>query len=150
MTWTRFLKDGRVQRHTTSRNELNELRKAIERDLNDSEVESLSADRRFGIVFSAAVLLARMAVACAGYRVKGSGQNYTCLKSLPLVLGEHIEPLASYLDDCRELRNAITYETAGMVSDSEAVELKRQVQLLRDEIEAWIAANHPELAHHAG
>lgn len=60
MTWTRFSEDGRLQRHTTSRNELDELRRTIERDLSDAEVELLSADRRFGIVFNAAVLLARM------------------------------------------------------------------------------------------
>lgn len=47
MSWQQLLTAHRVQRHTTSRNELDGLRAVVERDLNDAKVPGLSADRQF-------------------------------------------------------------------------------------------------------
>jgi hypothetical protein len=58
-----------VQRHRTSKRELDELRTLVARDLADARVHGLSADRRFATAYNAALQTANMAVACAGYRV---------------------------------------------------------------------------------
>jgi len=45
----------------------------IERDLHDAGVSGLSADRSFATSYNAALQTAKMAIACAGYRVVGPG-----------------------------------------------------------------------------
>ena len=69
MTWQQLLAERKVQRHTTSRQELDDLRAVVERDLADAGLSALSADRRFATAYNAALQTAKMAVACAGYRV---------------------------------------------------------------------------------
>jgi len=58
-----------VQRHRTSKKELDDIRALIARDLADAGVAALSADRRFATAYNAALLTAHMVIACAGYRV---------------------------------------------------------------------------------
>ena len=58
-----------VQRHRTSKKELDDIRALVARDLADATVAGLSADRLFATAYNAALLAANMAIACAGYRV---------------------------------------------------------------------------------
>ena len=46
MSWQRSLNEGRVKPHTTSSQELHDLRAVVEGDLEDAEIEALSTDRR--------------------------------------------------------------------------------------------------------
>ena len=69
MTWTKLLASRDVQRHRTSKKELDDIRALIARDLADAGVSALSADRRFATAYNAALLTAHMVIACAGYRV---------------------------------------------------------------------------------
>jgi hypothetical protein len=43
------------------------MRALVARDLADSKVSGLSADRRFATAYNAALQAANMAIACAGY-----------------------------------------------------------------------------------
>jgi hypothetical protein len=58
-----------VQRHRTSKRELDEIRAVIQRDLGDAQIAGLSADRRFATAYNAALQTATMAIACAFDRV---------------------------------------------------------------------------------
>src|SRR3989304_3862422 len=69
MTWQELLKAKRVQRHKTSKHELDGLRAVVERDLKDASLAGLSEDRRFATAYNCVLQLAKMAIACAGYRV---------------------------------------------------------------------------------
>ena len=53
MTCTTLLASHDVQRHRTSKRELDETRAVIERDLGDARVAGLSADRRFATAYNA-------------------------------------------------------------------------------------------------
>lgn len=75
MTWTQLLANNEVQRHKTSKNELDKLRAVIRRDLADASLKGASADRRFATAYNAALQGAKMAIACAGYRVVGAGHH---------------------------------------------------------------------------
>jgi hypothetical protein len=147
MTWKELLTANRVDNHTTSRQELDDLRRAVSRNLHDAAVPGLSADNKFGLAYEAGLLLAKMAVACAGYRVKGQGAHQTTFTSLKLAIGSSITETASYLDRCRRKRNEISYDTAGLVSDTEAEELLKEVKQFQINIESWIAENYHNLVH---
>lgn len=57
-----MLSRGELQAHRTSRQELNGLRRIVERDLKDSQLQGLSADRRFATAYNAALQSAMMVV----------------------------------------------------------------------------------------
>jgi hypothetical protein len=76
MSWQQLLRNHRVQRHTTSRRELDGLRAIVTRDLQDARVAGLSTDRQFATAYNAVLQLAKMAIACAGYRVVGAGHHH--------------------------------------------------------------------------
>ncbi len=125
---------------------MDDLRKAVFRNLHDADLPGLSADNKFGLAYEAGLLLAKMAVACAGYRVKWQGAHQTTFASLKLAIGSSIVEMASYLDRCRRKRNEISYDTAGLVSDTEAEELLAKLKEFQNVIEAWIAENHANFA----
>ena len=87
-----------------------------------------------------------MAVACAGYRVKGYGAHQTTFQALRLALGTSIDATAKYLDRCRRKRNDLAYESEGVVSAADANQLLKKAKSLSSDVEAWIAKHYPQLA----
>ena len=146
MTWKELLAEKRVETHTTSKQELDDLRSAVERNLRDAAIPELSADNRFGLAYEAALLLSKMAVACAGYRVKGQGAHQTTFAALKLALGAGISKTATYLERCRRKRNELSYDMAGVATDTEATEILAQATALQSTVEQWIAQNHQHLS----
>jgi hypothetical protein len=145
MTWKELLDNKLAERHKTSREELTDLRNAIERNLDDAAVSQLSADNRFGLAYEGALVLAKMAIACAGYRVKGQGVHHTTFVALKLALGPGIDQTANYLERCRRKRNKLSYDAAGIATDQDATELLAKAMALQETVERWIASNHPDL-----
>jgi len=146
MTWKEWLAENRVEPHATSKQELADLRSAVERNLRDAAIPQLSADNRFGLAYEAALLLGKMAVACAGYRVKGQGAHQTTFAALKLALGAGVSKTSSYLERCRRKRNELSYDMAGVVTDTEAAEILAQIKEFQKSVEKWIAKSHPHLS----
>ncbi len=118
---------------------------AIQRNLDDAAIKQLSTDNQFGIAYQAALLAAKMAVACAGYRVKGQAAHQTTFQALKLALGPTISNTVDYLDRCRRKRNDLAYDSQGVVSTADAAELLEQAKAIYEHIEEWIAKHHPKL-----
>lgn len=146
MSWKNYQSKGLVAPHATSKAELDDLRDAIKRNLDDASIDELSEDNRFGIAYQAALLVAKMAIACAGYRVKGHGAHHTTFEVLPLALDSSFQKLANYLDRCRRKRNDISYDSQGVVSLADVEALVKQATQFAADVEAWIAKHHPTLA----
>ena len=143
MSWQPLLAANRVRRHTTSRQELTDLRAVIARDLQDAALSGLSADRRFATAYNAVLQLAKMVIACAGYRVAGQGHHQTTFEALELAMGPSIVAASTYFDTCRRKRNLVDYDVANLITETEADELLRQARQFGQLVEAWIAQNHP-------
>jgi len=147
MSWTTLQRQNRVRPHTTSRRELDDLRAVIKRDLADAAIPNLSADRRFATAYNAALQAATMTVACAGYRVAGTGHHQTCFEAMELAVGSpEASTLAAYFETCRRKRNAVDYDTANVITDTEVADILVEAENLRLLVEAWIANNHPHFA----
>ena len=138
--------ERRVQAHTTSLREMDDPRAVVARDLTDAALPALSADRRFATAYNAALQLSKMVIACAGYRVTGTGHHRTTFEAMELVLGPSESGLSAYFDACRRKRNVVDYDLANVASDTEAEQLLREVERFRGIVEAWIASSHPGLA----
>ena len=133
-----------MQRHTPSRHELDGLRAIVARDLSDAQVPGLSTDRQFATAYNAVLQLAKMAIACAGYRVVGQGHHVTAFEAVELAMGHRVAPLANYFEICRRKRNMLDYDMANVATETEVRELLEQAQAFRQLVEQWIAQQHPQ------
>ena len=138
--------NGRVKRHRTSRQEIEDLRAVVERDLQDAGVREISADRRFATAYNAVLQLTKMVIACSGYRVSGIGHHQTTFEALELAMGSKISDLVAYFDTCRRKRNQVDYDSAQVASDTEVDELLAKAEEFRAMVEAWIKVHHPAYA----
>src|SRR5262249_7716466 len=145
MSWQQLLTAHRVQRHRTNRQELDGLRAVLERDLSDTRVPGLSTDRQFATAYNAVLQLAKMAIACAGYRVVGMGHHLTTFEAVELAMGASVANLASYFETCRRKRNILDYDSAQVVTETEAKELVQKAEEFRTLVEQWIAQHYPQL-----
>jgi hypothetical protein len=146
MTWQSLLQAQRIKSHRTSLQELNDLRDVIERDLQDAGVEALSADRRFATAYNAVLQLAKMVIACAGYRVLGPGHHMTTFEGLEIAMGSPVSGLVTYFDTCRRKRNQVDYDLVNAATETEAEELIRKAEEFRDLVEEWIRNHHRKYA----
>jgi uncharacterized protein (UPF0332 family) len=146
MSWQSLLQTQRVKRHRTSRQEIDDLRDVVERDLQDAAVLAISADRRFATAYNAALQLAKMVIACAGYRVAGPGHHLTTFETLEIAMGSSVSYLVAYFDVCRRKRNQVDYDCAHGATETEAEELLRKTEEFRDLVEQWIRKHHARYA----
>jgi hypothetical protein len=135
-----------VQRHTPSRHELDGLRAIVHRDLSDAQVPGLSTDRKFATAYNAGLQLAKMAIACAGYRVVGQGHHLTTFKAVELAMGRSVVRLSTYFETCRRKRNMLDYDMADVATDTEVDELLEKAEEFRQLVEQWIAQRYPQFA----
>jgi hypothetical protein len=144
MSWEKLLQDSKVYRHQTSRQELTEIRRLVARDLADAAIPALSDDRRFATAYNAALQTAKMAIACAGYRVaSGPGHHRLTFEGAKLALGKPAEELADYFDACRRKRNEIDYTGASIATATEADELLLHANSFLNLVEGWIDSTLP-------
>jgi hypothetical protein len=122
------------------------MRALVARDLADSKVSGLSADRRFATAYNAALQAGNMAIACAGYRVTAkTGHHKVAIESVKLAVGNSVGKYADYFDRCRRKRNVIDYTRSHVATESEANEIVQQATDFYEFVEAWIDASFPGL-----
>ena len=144
MSWQELLGKRLAERHRTSKEELNALRAVAERNLRDARVQAVSADSRFAAAYEAALTLATMAIATAGYRIKGPGHHRTIFEVLHIAMpGPQTAVDARYFDRCRRLRNRLSYEQADVVTERDVEELLTRVTAFGDQVEHFLASRRP-------
>lgn len=144
MTLKSWSENRWLREHRTSRQEIGDLLRIVERDLQDAQ-GNLSADWRFGIAYNAALKLCTILLYAEGYRPEKTLQHYRTIQALPLIMGKDRQGDADYLDACRVKRNQAEYDRIGVVSKAEAEELIGFVQEFRGEVSGWLHKNCPEL-----
>jgi hypothetical protein len=146
MSWQSLIQAQRIKPHLTSRQELDDLRDVVERDLQDAAVTALSADRRFATAYNAVLQLGKMVIACNGYRVVGPGHHLTTFEAVEIAMGSSVSALAAYFDTCRRKRNQVDYDRANAATETEAEDLLNKADEFRDLVEKWILKHHPRYA----
>src|ERR1700751_332816 len=145
MSWKALLQGNKAHRHTSIVQEISELRRVIARDLADSAIPALSEDRRFATAYNAALQTAKMAVACAGYRIASvPGHHRLTFEGAKLALGKPAEQLTDFFDACRRKRNEIDYTGATIATATEAEELFVHEKAFLELVERWIESAHPK------
>ena len=139
-----WLKNGWLTEHQTSCQEITNLLGVIDRDANQCQTPSLGPDWQLNIAYNAALQVATAALAAVGYRASREAQHYRVIESLSLTMGVDTRQVAQ-LQGYRKKRNISDYERAGGVSQQEAKEMVALANELRNDLIAWLTANHPEL-----
>jgi hypothetical protein len=147
MSWQEHLAKKTVKPHVTSLAEINQLRAVVLRDITDGRVSEISADRRFACLYSAALQLAHMVIACCGYRVPTrAGHHQITFEVLPLAPGAAFQDYAEYFDVCRQKRNLVEYDGVLLASETEVEHLLLEVSSFQTDVEDWIKSQHPDFA----
>ncbi len=143
-----WLKEERLKAHKTSKEEISKLFKIVERDLHDAGIEGLSADRRFITVYNAALQLTTIVLRAYGLRTNPNktGHHRISIDALPEIIGEEFQDLSDYLNACRIKRNICDYTSSGEISETEALEITREIKEFKVVVVKWIKKTHPHLA----
>jgi len=145
LSLTDWEKNGWLVRHKTSRDEIQNLMKIIQRDLEDSSARTISADWRFAIAYNAALQCCTVVLYCRGFRpARGQSEYYRVIQSIVLTMGRDYIELRDYLNACRTKGNISDYDMAGTISESEAIELIDTVKELYLKLKEWLYNNYPE------
>jgi hypothetical protein len=146
--WQQWLGKGDVKTHQTSKQEIDNLRDLITRDLADAAIVGLSADRRFATAYNAALQTATIAIACSGYRVSArSGHHKVSFEAAAVAIGAAATALTDYFETCRRKRNVIDYMTSSVATDTEAEEIVERANEFRSVVEKWVRSKHPSIAN---
>ncbi|MBI4040964.1 MAG: hypothetical protein HY390_03735 [Deltaproteobacteria bacterium] len=70
-----LLNKGVLKTHQTTEKEIYDLFSIVDRDLEDAAIKDLSADRRFAIIYNAALQTVTALLHCEGYRISGYGHH---------------------------------------------------------------------------
>lgn len=143
MSLTNWVEYGWLRPHKTSRTEIADLLKIIDRDLKDAE-GGISDDWRFGIAYNAALKLCLILLYAEGFRPEKTLQHYRPIQALPLILGNGRKADADYLDACRSKRNIVEYDYVGAVTENDVRELTEFVKELKTSVLNWLRERHPE------
>lgn len=145
MSLQRLLSEGRLRRQKTGRAEIKRLLQVVGRDLQDSNVQGLSTDRRFATAYNAALQLATVVLRAEGYRTIGAGHHATVIRALRIIIGSEASELADYLDACRSRRNTVDYDGINIATEADVAELIKEVFVLRAMVLGWLSERHPDL-----
>jgi len=136
MSFEDWVKNGWLEVHKSSKEEIANLLGIVERDLKDSKAKDVSNDWRFAIAYNAALQASTAALAAAGYRATRESHHYRVIQSLSLTLGKDAAFIRSF-DAFRKKRNVSNYDIGGGVSDRELQEMTAIAQTLHAEVEQW-------------
>jgi hypothetical protein len=134
-----------VAAEPTSKNELDELRSMVARNLRDAAVVGVSPQGRFEFAYNAARLLATIVIRVCGYRVvTKTGHHYFTFQALEAADTSFAKAAANF-DTARRKRNDFSYDAPAEITKTDADDLINAVtEFLRD-VERWIAATDSRL-----
>ena len=143
MSIDEWYRNGWLEQHQTSPQEIQEQLLGADQDLRDAEGD-ISPGWQFAISYNAALRLGTVLLYASGFRAVRQQRHYRTIAAMELILGREHEGLAIFLDRCRSKRSEVTYESVQVVAPSEVKELKEAVRELRRLIHDWLSAHHPE------
>lgn len=145
MSLDNLVKTGQLKRHVTDAEELGNLLAAARRNVADAKAQNISVENRFDAAYKCIMQSALAALVASGFRpdTKMPGHHQTVVQSLPKTISLAGDRVA-VLDALRRKRNLADYTGAPVDPSSLATCIKEAGKLL-DEVEKWLAKNHPEL-----
>src|SRR5450830_552997 len=145
MNLVNLLKINKLQVHSPSRDAVQRLLEAANRNLADAHITEISAENRFDAAYKCIMQCAMLALWVNGYRTSTSqpGHHQTAIQTLPTTIGLE-QTTVIVLDALRKQRNVSDYE-GDPISDQAVIECIKQAEQLYQNISAWISKNRADL-----
>ena len=145
MSLERYVENAWLRREPTSSQEIADQLGIVARSMNDAAVESISDDLRFYTTFNAILALANTALRASGYRTTTQPGHHTrTIETLEYTIQTDQKLIRKLLTFSKK-RNVASYDSAGSISDQELQQILITAEDLRDSVETWLRAAHPEL-----
>lgn len=145
MSLVNLLKINKLQVHSPSRDAVQRLLEAVNRNLADAHITEISAENRFDAAYKCIMQCAMLALWVNGYRTSTSqpGHHQTAIQTLPTTIGLE-QTTVIVLDALRKQRNVSDYE-GDPISDQAVIECIKQAEQLYQNIGVWISKNRVDL-----
>ena len=145
MTLENLLAIHRLQNFTPTREGVQRLLAAAQRNLTDARLAALSADNRFDAAYKAIMQCAMIGLWANGYRTSTNqpGHHQTALQALPKTLGVKQDDVI-VLDALRKQRNLSDYE-GDPITEAAVVECVKQAENLIRHVQQWLGEQRPDL-----
>jgi hypothetical protein len=134
MNLANLLKINKLQVHSPSRDAVQRLLEAANRNLADAHIIEISAENRFDAAYKCIMQCAMLALWVNGYRTSTSqpGHHQTAIQTLPTTIGLE-QTTVIVLDALRKQRNVSDYE-GDPISDQAVIECIKQAEQLYQNI----------------
>lgn len=136
--YKKLLDKNKIQKHSTSPEEIKELLGAIERDMKDASLPGLSTDRAFATAYNSAMLMGKVVMAVEGYRTKGADNHRTTFDFLEMTGIAEFKDDPIFFNSCRKKRNTIDYDHDSVASAKESEELIGAVDYFYEKLKKWL------------
>ena len=145
MSLNEWLKIDWLKAHTTSADEIKNLLSKVRRDLTEAAKAEISLDWRLAIAYNACLGCATIALRACGYRApEGDGHHYRTIESLRYTLQPE-SGIITALHSIRKKRAVVSYDAAGIVTETEVSEALEIAQELAAQLQVWLHKNYPKL-----
>jgi len=141
MALENWFTQGKLLKHTATKEELTAIMGVVERNFQDAGIKGLSSDQKYILSYQAAFEAALALIKCYGYRPIKVGHHYIVWQCMKDVLGEKARKSILLFENAAKKRNKLSYDIAGIASQKEADEMFREardfVALIKEEIKQF-------------
>jgi len=139
MKYDELLNSRRIRREKVSGAEVQKALERAERDLQTSrELIEHDRDWSFAVAYDAVLQASRAYMFAQGFRPASSESHKNTFAFMRLAMGMEYEELMAYFDRMRNKRHQAIYETAGLITETEARNILEKaevfVALIRQEL----------------
>ena len=129
MSLDNLYKFGKLQKHKTSPEEIENLFAVSKRCIDDASQTNISLDLRFISAYQAALASAEALLYCHGYKAPKGNYHYMTWEAMRNIQDDYIRKTVILFDDARQKRGTAFYDHADIVSETEFKELFSEVNL---------------------
>lgn len=139
MPYESLLSEGRIGAQTFAPQQLESFMLIAKAKLGDAGIEGHTDDTTFTLAYDAVRAAAEAVMAAEGYRLmSGGGQHAAVFEFLEETEGGRWAEEAREFDRARKKRNVSQYERFGMITETEADELRASAQMFVGEVGEWL------------
>lgn len=121
MAYEELLKKGLIKPFDAEPSQVSGRILLAKRDIQTARTPAIGFDWAYSIAYNAMLQSARALMFAEGYRPSGGeGQHRAVVRFVEMALGRKFEEETRFFDKMRIKRNRAVYDTAGIISESEA------------------------------
>lgn len=119
------------RKQATSPDEIQRLPAVVDRDLRQADVVGLELDGTFSFLYNVALQLATIALRLNGLRVGETAHHKESFRAVRDLVPVELASAVACFDRARRKRNALTYDQAGLIAQSDVSDLRAAIASLQ-------------------